>query len=154
MTPSIPVWLQIVLGICATLLSGGGAYIAYQSWSTARNKLKLDLFERRLAIYEGAHSFVGSIVTSGKVRQEALSEYLVATRTVRWVLNDSIGKHLSDNLYSPALELQGLDAELDGMPNGEERTSNVKRQRELKDTLNAQFEHLDAAFAPFLQLKD
>ena len=154
MAPSLPLELQIFLSVCAFVLSLAGAYIAFQSWNTARNKLKLDLFERRLTVFEGATNFVGSIVTSGKVEPLALSKYLATTRTTRWVLNESVSQYLSKNLLEPAMSLQHLDAELNAMPVGEERTKNVECQRKIKSNLNAQFKYLDEVFSPFLQLKD
>jgi hypothetical protein len=38
------------------------AYVAYQQWKTASNKLKLDLYEKRLKIFNDAHALYLSLL--------------------------------------------------------------------------------------------
>lgn len=44
--------MKAVTAIGQLALAATVAYIAFQQWRTARNKLKLDLFDRRFAAYE------------------------------------------------------------------------------------------------------
>ena len=50
--PQIPVWLQFLSSLATLLVAGAVAYVAWRQWRTAREKLVLDLFEKRLAVYE------------------------------------------------------------------------------------------------------
>ena len=52
---SMPVLLQIILGICAPVIAGFAAYIGYRQWQLGQYKLKHDLFERRWIIYASSH---------------------------------------------------------------------------------------------------
>ena len=112
----------------------------------------LRFFEKRFAIYEGAKNFIGSIVTSGKVNGDEVYKYLRTTNTVRWVVGPEVEDYLKRELYDPAIELQCLQAELEGLPVGDARSKNVARQSVIKTHINAQFEELDRWFNSYLRL--
>jgi len=78
---------------------------------------------------------------------------MIATREAKWLFNDSIAEYLDEQLYKKANELQAFEAELAGVPSGEERTKNVRAQAEIKKWFVAQYEVLDEKFSPFLQLQ-
>jgi hypothetical protein len=137
----------------APIVAGLGVLIAWRQWRTAQNKLKLDLFERRLAIYHAATRVVGTVQTSGKVQNEELSSLMSSTREAKWLLNAHVAEFLEKDLYHKLLELQTLDMMLDGLPVGAERAANVQAQRVLKDWVGQQYDVLDAKFAPFLVLR-
>lgn len=126
--------------------------IAYRQWRTAQNKLKLDLFERRFAVYDAARRLLVSIRTSGKAKDEEIFKFRSGTREAKWLLNADIAEYLDKRLYNRALDLQTLDAELEGVPVGEERSANVQKQAEIKEWMLQQYEALDEKFSPFLQL--
>ena len=49
------------LGQIAVSLAIGGAvgYVAYQQWKTARDKLRLDLYDRRFKVFQAVMDFIG-----------------------------------------------------------------------------------------------
>ena len=91
-------------------------------------------------------------MTSGKAKDEDIFKFVVATREAKWVLNAQVAEYLEKQLYHKAIDLQTLSSELEGVPVGEERTNNVRQQAEIKKWFLAQYDVLDAHFAPFLQL--
>lgn len=129
-----------------------GAYIAYRQWRTARNKLKLDLFDRRLAVYDGAVHLIGSIVTSGRMKDEADWKFLTDTKAAKWLFDESVSDYLENKLRLKALDLQVLQAELEGLQ-GKDRSENIRKQAELKNWLGAQFKVLDEKFAPYIRVQ-
>jgi hypothetical protein len=48
------------------------AEIAQQNWQTSNEKIVLELFERRLTIYEEVRSLIGEITRSGTATNDAL----------------------------------------------------------------------------------
>ncbi|MBP1152364.1 hypothetical protein JOD69_004227 [Methylocaldum sp. RMAD-M] len=119
----------------------------------AQNKLKLDLFERRLTVYEAARTLLSSIMATGKAKDGEVFKFMVATREAKWLFNESVAEYLDKQLYHKAIDLQTLDAELEGVPVGEERRKNVRAQAEIKEWFMAQYEVLDEMFSPFLKLQ-
>lgn len=51
------------------------AAIAERNWRTANDRIVLDLFERRLEIFDGIRSIVGEVMRSGTAPDEVLNRY-------------------------------------------------------------------------------
>lgn len=148
-----PHWTTYLAALLTPTVAVLGSYIAYRQWHLAQNKLKLDLFDRRFSVFEAARSLIASIMTSGKAKDEDVFKFLLATREAKWLLDVSIAEYLDKQLYDKAIDLQTLDAELEGVPVGEERTKNVSSQSEIKKWFAAQYKVLDEKFSPYLQLQ-
>lgn len=147
-----PHWTQTLAALLTPTIAVFGSFIAYRQWRTAQKKLKLDLFDKRFAVYDAARSFILSVMTSGKAQPEEMYKFVAGTRGARWLLNDEIATYFDEQIRRNAVHLQELDADLQDLPVGDERTRNVKRQREIKEWLIDQFKTLDEKFSPFLKL--
>ena len=66
--------MTIWLGIVTTIVAVAGAAIAYLQFVTARRKLMLDLFDRRLNVVEFVERAVGPFQATGKVTMENFSD--------------------------------------------------------------------------------
>jgi len=152
MSAADPHWTAYLSALLTPTVAVLGTFIAFQQWRTARNKLKFELFQRRLATYEAVQSFLGSIMTSGKVSDEALSKYAVGTAEVRWLYGSEVSAFLRESVWEKAVDLQCLHAELEGMPVGTERSANVKKQSEIKKYMFSLSKVVDDKFEPFLRL--
>lgn len=152
-----PSWITAIsaLGapIVAIIAAAFGGMIAWRQWQTARNRLKLDLFERRLPVYSATRHFLACIMTQGHYTGEQLMEFASAASTAKWVFDQSIATHLEEHVFRPAINLDSLQRELDATPPREDRAANVARQRDLKQALNNELSHLDEVFSPFLSLR-
>jgi hypothetical protein len=148
-----PHWTTYLSALLVPTVAVLGSVIAYRQWRTAQNKLKLDLFEMRFSIYEASRDLLASILTSGQAKDEELFKYLAATREAKWLLNAEVAQFLDKVLYHKVIDLQTLRAELEGMPVGEERSKNVRKQAEIKKWLIGQYEVLDEKLSPFLKLR-
>jgi hypothetical protein len=67
-------------------------------------------------------------------------------------MDDDVAKYLGEELWNNAVQLQTCDAELEGLPVGEERTKLVHKRAELKKWFYAQYPVLDAKVEKFLKL--
>lgn len=148
-----PHWTAYLSALLTPTVAILGFFIAYRQWRLAQNKLKLDFFDRRFSVFEAARSLITSILTSGTAKDEELLKFLFATREAKWLLDASVAEYLNEQLYSKAIDLQTLAAELEGVPVGEERTKNVRAQANLKRWFATQHEALDEKFSPYLQLQ-
>lgn len=147
-----PHWTAYLSALLTPTVAVLGTLVAFQQWRTARNKLKFDLFQRRLLVYEATQSFLASVFSSGKVTDEALAKYASGVAEARWLYGSSISTYLNENVWRKAIDLQCLHAELEGLPVGEERSANVRSQAELKKFLLSLSKLIDAKFEPFLRL--
>ena len=148
-----PHWTTYLAALLTPTIAVLGAFIAYRQWRTAQNKLKHDLFERRFSVYDAATTLLASIMTSGKAKDEELFKFLSGTREAKWLLDGNVAEYLDKELYHKAIDLQCLASELEGLPDGDERSSNVRKQAEIKKWFLKQYEVLDEKFSPFLKLE-
>jgi len=147
-----PHWSNFLSSLLLPVLTVLGVYIAYMQWKINRNKLKLDLFEKRLAIYQETTSFLSSIVITGQVPEEKLWKFTHGTRETRWLLSEEISAYMKREIREKAIDLQILNDELKNLPEGPDRSENVHNQREIKNWIEQQFEVVDNYFKPFLKL--
>jgi len=146
----VKVFSTPIAALVAAIIAG---LIAYRQWATARNKLKLDLFDKRFAIFTELKRFVSLVVVRGKATDEDIYNFAIGTREASWLLDDEIQKYIDEEVHEKALDLQTLRSELEGVPVGEERNANVRQQAEIKKWFAAQLPYIKTLFDPYLKLK-
>jgi hypothetical protein len=148
-----PHWTAVLSALLTPVVAVFGVIVTYRLWRTAQNKLKLDLFDRRLQVYEAARELIASIMTSGKTSPEQEFKYLSGTRGAVWLFDQSIVEYLDEEIWPKVCALWALQLELEGEPVGETRTKNVQTQRTIKKWLSDQQRVMELRFAPFLKLR-
>lgn len=143
--------IELSKALLTPLIAIIAAYVAWQQMITNRRKLKLDLFDRRYAVFESIGQFIGSILTSGRVGEGKEFQFLVDTKATNLLFGEDIAKFVSE-VYQKSVQLHALDAELDGST-GETRTANIKTQRAIKDWYSKALEGLEKRFSDFLRLE-
>lgn len=145
-------WTTYLTALLTPTIAVLGAFIAYWQWLTAQNKLKLDLFDRRIAIYDAARTLIASVKTNGKANDEELRTLESGIRSARWLLDEDIETYFENELRRKAVELLTLDNELQGLPAGDQRDKNVRKQSELRSGILDQYNVLDRNFEKYLRL--
>ncbi|AMR77259.1 hypothetical protein [Cupriavidus nantongensis] len=157
--PVLPYWLEVVKALAplfaavATLVIGLIAgYIAWKQWETNRNKLKLDRFERRLAVYEAAGTLIGHVIAQARPTDEAMFKFLDDTRLAVWLFDEDFAEYL-ESLYSNASVLASLLAPseaLYGKP--EAKAQQSEERKRLRQWFLAQGDELKRRAKPFLKI--
>lgn len=126
-------WLtELLKGLPTVLIALIAAGIAYRQYRVARNKLKLDLFDKRYAIFQQTWEILSEVVKGGT--QE--NSYGLATPfnkflpQAAFLFGKDIEKYL-DDVSNNWIELCALEAERADVQ-GAEFTRNVSRASELK----------------------
>jgi len=71
-----------------------GALIAYFQWRTAHQRVVLDLFDRRVRVFELAASACGSVISSGKASIESLRMMHEAMGNARFLFGEDVNSYL------------------------------------------------------------
>jgi len=58
----LPSWVQVLQALVTPAVAGAVAVIGFLQWRTAHQKVILDLFERRLKVYDAVNSVVGEVL--------------------------------------------------------------------------------------------
>lgn len=161
MNPELPRWLLWITALTplfqflGTVAIGvAAAYIARGQWRTNQAKLKLDLYDRRLAVYEASMKFVLGLTTNAMVDADATRQFLVATRQAPFLFDDT---SLPDYLAKLAHEAQRLNMIADmgrRIASGEILPNPPKPEAPLKimNWFLEQEKVIKDRFAPYLQL--
>lgn len=127
-------------------------WIAFAQWWTARNRFKLDLFEKRWAVYISARNVLGELVTYGSLPAQARVDFTTGIRGAKWLFNQDVDNYLWKELWKNATELH-VSNQLSAETNPQDiRTQAAKKHSEIMLWLADQYQRIDDLFGPFLQL--
>lgn len=148
-----PHWTAYLSALLTPTVAVLGAFIGYRQWRLAQNRLKLDLFERRLAIYRAAIDFLLSIAETGTIKTEHLYKFMASTSETKWIINESVANIFKNDFFEKAIDFQRIESELDGVPAGEIRTKAVNDKAAIRKWFISQHDVLDQKFSQYLQLQ-
>ncbi|MGY2442454.1 hypothetical protein [Pseudomonas sp. SDO52101_S400] len=143
-------WLQYLAALLTPLVAALGILIAFNQWKTARMKLKLDLFDKRVAVYETVQRVVREAVLEEHFTDEMLSDYVEGIAGTRWLYDEKMKDYLID-LVDSLCRIRPFNGLPDDVPEGF-ASELVLRELEALARLDLHWNKLDEKFAPFLSL--
>lgn len=97
MNCSLPIWVQVASALSTPAVALIVAWIAWRQWRTAREKLVLDLFEKRWEIFHVAEAAVGLVIRDGDAREnDAIRDVAVLRSKASFLFGDEVEKYLGD----------------------------------------------------------
>jgi hypothetical protein len=142
--------LLLVLSVMALI-----ALVAISAYQRRRavDRTRVELFDRRFAIYESARHFCHAVSSTGTVEPGLLHEFRHRISQARWLLDIEVHDYLHERLYTAAVKLNHLAEASAGLPGGLPRDENAYRQTQVRTWFHEQAHLLDRHFAPFLQVE-
>ncbi len=144
-----PAWLAVVVAML-------GIYIAWRQWQTAREKLKIDLFELRLPVYEQTRDII--------IRQHALGNALppeeifnfkINARVSRWIFDAKIADYIENEIVVNLDKSQVLGLALQDADDDAKREKIRGERGVLSNWLDFQITHvIDKKFGKYLKMKN
>lgn len=132
----MPLWVDIVVKLTpalVTLVVGGiAATIAFRQFRIAKDKLRLDLFGKRLEAYEKLQEFFTAIMREGCVKDEMLPILAEARYKSRFIFGSEIEAKF-DIWWKKAVEMRTLRVQMygpDALPVGPKRTAICQREHD------------------------
>ncbi|MGY3358472.1 hypothetical protein ACVWZK_005135 [Bradyrhizobium sp. GM0.4] len=123
------------------------AQVAKSNWQTANERVVLDLFERRISIFEGIRAVIATIVQTGQPSEQDYNDYCRALDRVPFYF----GKELQTYLEQLRLTIIGLQAANQSLKyhllNDEMSDKRQQRMSDLNDFYKKGFD----LFAPYIQ---
>lgn len=144
--------MGIYISTIMVLLTAIVAWTNYQQHLLAKEKFKLDLFEKRFAVYKGAQRFLTHILKSGKVELDKLFEFRRDTQDAVFLFSDDIPEYLN-SIDRKALNMWSKVEEYKELPKGEERSRLCREETQLLHGLTEELPRLKDVFAPYLKFK-
>jgi hypothetical protein len=143
---------EYVLSGVTLIIGAFVAFVGYQQYLVSRERFKLDLFEKRFAVYKGVQVFLSYILRGAKVELEELFKFRADTQDAVFLFGDDIPDYIGQ-IDKAALELMATAEELKDLPVGEERSRMAQKKTEQIKWLIDQLPKLRRVFGPYLKFK-
>lgn len=102
------------LKILTLTLACLGLLIAYQQYQISSQKLKLDLFEKRYAVFDSVKTIINQVVHNATINNDHINEYKINIADAKFLFNDDVNDYLQTVLKkSAALILHKSNKDLD-----------------------------------------
>lgn len=109
-------WIQVLNGLLTPLIALIAIYIAYQQYKTARNKLKLELYEKRYKFYNDMRKFIIRLNSQPDRVFEELSEISYSLNEGRFLFDNDLLDYIED-LKKKAYEYGFMNAKITKISN-------------------------------------
>lgn len=134
------------------IVSVGVGYVAWQQWQTARHKLKLDLFDRRLRVYQATKDLVNTMMLHGRISDEELGRFYADIRGAEFLFDSDLRSYytkIGDMVWrtSRLASTNSID-----LRSGNRRDERLKEEDQLYDYLQSEYRRLDERFRSALDL--
>lgn len=144
-----------ILGPIATLAVGCAvAFIAWQQWQLARNKLRLDLFDRRYKVYDATRKFLAIFARDYTFTDSQLGEFAADTSEAEFLFGSDVVDYLAQ-IRTGALDRrtrrERAHQEVLQMPADEQAHQHAKAaEAEQQMWLDEQITAMTKTFTPYL----
>lgn len=146
-------WTAYATALTVPVLAFVGATIAYRQWRTAQNKLKLDLFDKRMRVYQAARDALGHIASHGKLGNEQQIAYLSGIQEAKWLFGPEVHTYLSETLWHKFVELELHQTMVYDAPTDHpDRSKHIQLKADALRWLIAQYLALDEKCANYMIL--
>ncbi len=131
------------------------AATAIAAATIAQNKLKLDLFDRRMAIFQAVSETITKTLSKKSFTAEDKLMFEVKVQSAQWLFNHQLYGYLTTTLMEKLEDLHIAHDEYETFPQEltEEGQSQLEeRRKKCTDELKKQLYGLDVYFSPYLKL--
>lgn len=144
--------VEYILSFVTIVIGVFVAFVGYQQYCINRERFKLDLFEKRFAVYKGIQVFLTYILINAKFEMAELFKFRANTQDAIFLFGEDVTNYIS-LVDKKALEFWSLSEELEGLPIGEERSKACKEKTCLLKWLIDELPQLKDIFSPYLKFK-
>ena len=141
-----PAWIT---AIASTIFGISAIFFAYQQWLINASKLKLDLFEKRYAVYNGVRKFLSVIVRETTFEDKDLFQYYSDTSDAEFLFSSEVVEFI-DQVTTKALRMRTCQRKYSRLPIGERRSELVEEEGNELEWLMDQLGNLRKIFSPYL----
>jgi hypothetical protein len=152
---SLNEFLTTLSGFLTPVIAILAVMIAYHQYKIQAYRVRMDLFDRRLKIYNAIMDFMNHIRRHGDAGNDQIFELIKQTVDSKFLFKGKIKLHI-DSLLQKALALQEVNKQLanPSLLVGDERTRLVKEMTIHFKSLREQYNQTDELFAKYIKLDE
>ena len=151
-------YIDVLSALLVPVIAIVGSVIAYQQYKINQQRLKHELYERRLAIFKLIKTYLSKIYETGKVTRYEAMQFMYDVAESTFLLDESINSKI-ETIYTKSMRMALLQEKIypadgsRGLPSGEERSRVTQENMELLKWLGDQLVELKPLFNKHLKLK-
>lgn len=153
MTPRMENFLTILSGFLTPVIAGTMVYIAYRQYKTDRDKLKWNLYDKRMEVFQSLRDLLGYIMREADVSNKELNKFAISIDKGFFLFDSKINDYLSgvrDKCFSLQEHRRKLeDRDLGVVP---ERSRLAKENGEIILWFSRQYEEAKKLFEEHLKI--
>jgi hypothetical protein len=154
MIPNIDVVFRILQGLLTPVIACIAVYIAYQQHKTNRDKLRLDLYNKRYEVFYSLMKLLGHIFhNKGKVELEQVDEFSREAKEAVFLFDKDIVTYL-DTIKKNSRDLWAAKEELKDVPRGKERSEKAREVTNLLHWSTNQGKIATEKFSKYLKFEE
>lgn len=142
-------WVKIITP-CGTLaVAVAVGLIGWGQWRLARNKLRLDLFDRRYKVFDATRNFASEILKTATFTNDQLFIFYAGTTDAEFLFGSDVVDYLTET-RTRAVKMRQLQKVYENLPLGEERTKAVNAEHNELIWMNDQLTRMTKIYRPYL----
>lgn len=147
--------IKLSSALLTPLIAIIAVYIAYQQMLTNKNKLKNELFDRRMKVFEAFQDFIGEVVVKGYAETDDIKNIHSVKSNIPFLFGEEIEDY-RQSLVDNGLKLRSINRKLSdfSLPKGDKRTELANEDYELNTWFSLQFDESIKKFSGYLKIED
>jgi hypothetical protein len=106
-------WIDVLQALLTPTVAAAAVVIGCAQWWTARNKYRLDLFDRRWAVYVATREIISAIFTHAMTNSDDNRKFLQGIRGARWLFDERVDIYLRKELWPCVCQLTAANSMLE-----------------------------------------
>ena len=155
-----PLWISIPSALLAPIaafmaiqVSKRQAVIAEAQFRVNKNKLRLDLFEKRYSVFMAGRDYYASLVASTSVYGvDARTVFLAKSLEARFLFTEEIGNLMLEFHNGPGIRLESMRSQAKSPPSHLSPHVCSEAVMKASEEVESAWNHLAAEMKPFLKL--
>lgn len=146
-------YVELLAALLTPTIGVTTAWIAIQQYRLAKERMRRDLYDRRIAVYRGVVEVLSAIMTFGRVRGEELATWARVTAEKSFLFDEGLCDYLeSIRKQAVAMWAVGIQLHEGNLPVGEKRAELAGKQGDLLLWLSEQLPEVQKRFAKYLRV--
>jgi len=151
-------WVEVLAALLTPTIAILAVVIAYLQYKINAQRLRHEMYERRLGVYKIVQGYFGKILQTGDVTFPACVNFYADTAEATFLFKQKIPNWI-DGVYKKSLRMARLHEEMypadgsPGLPVGEDRTRVATEHSELLQWHIDEMKKAKELFQPYLNLR-
>lgn len=145
--------IELLAALLTPVISVVTTIILINQYRMEKKRWRLDLFEKRYAVYRATLEFISSIMRQGKCTPESQSQFLLGTRDRGLFFKDEIETILNE-VWNAGIDLETHQEIYKDLAVGDERTKHIHAAADIKKSMPELGRKAQDLFGNYLNLHE